>query len=109
MTSTPLQGYWKILQALFMITKERRPPTRLHTDAGLRSLTNIQQRTPWSGLSEEKMQLTLERLEAPGSGEAWQDGVGWADQKGDNDWTVKKRLKIIKNTTTNYKECRYQE
>lgn len=77
MTSTPLQGYWKILQALFMITKERRPPTRLHTDAGLRSLTNIQQRTPWSGLSEEKMQLTLERLEAPGREEVWWGRVEW--------------------------------
>ena len=55
----------------------------------------------------EKMCLTLERLQAPGSGEVW----GWdillemreeewneelleADLEGYNDWTVKKRVKF---------------
>ena len=42
----------------------------------MRPLTHIQQRTAWSGLSERN-HLTLKRLEAPGSEEAWWGGVGW--------------------------------
>jgi hypothetical protein len=42
------------------------PPTRQHTPADLRPPTHIQQRTAESGLSSEKMHLTLERFEATG-------------------------------------------
>jgi hypothetical protein len=67
------------------------------------------------------MHQTLKRLEATGSGEAWQ-GVrlgtfSWrlgrrcgmrnsqrADQEGDNDWTIKMRFKKIKKTAEGKKE-----
>jgi hypothetical protein len=51
------------------------PPTKQHTSADMRPPTPVQQRTAESGLRERKMHLTLERLEAPGSGEVWWGGM----------------------------------
>lgn len=79
------------------------PPSRQHTPATMRSQTHTAEACRvWT--QSEKMHLTLERLEAPGSGEV---GGGWdillemggvwdveqrVDWEGDKEWTVKKRL-----------------
>jgi hypothetical protein len=98
------------------------PPTRWHTLVGQRLPTYTAENCPvWP--QWEMIHLTLERLEAPGSGEAWRGrggvGTSWrwgkrngmrncwrADREGDNEWSVK-NIKDKKIPSWSSSACMY--